>query len=70
MFFGLVGSIIAHFSPLWNYVRPPYKVEVSVGDRKSLLIDARPRFDLGDGLGVFALLFQGVGGIIVYYAEY
>ena len=28
----------------------PHMMEVSVGDRKSLLINAHPRFDLGDGV--------------------
>ena len=34
-------------------MRPPYKVEVSVVDRKSLLVDVRPRFALGDGVWIF-----------------
>ena len=53
MFFGLTGSVIAHFSLLGHYMRPPHKVEVSVDDRKSLLVDARPRFALGDGVWDF-----------------
>ena len=49
-------------------MRPPHKVEVSVGDRKSLLVDAHLCFALGDGvLGFFALLFQGFMGLRVYY---
>ena len=66
--FGLAGSVIAHFSPLGHYVRPPHKAEVSVGDRKSLFVDTRPRFAISDGVwGFFALLFQGVRGFRVYY---
>ena len=34
-------------------MRPQHKAEVSVGDRKSLLIDLRPRFALGDGVWRF-----------------
>ena len=34
-------------------MRPPYKMEVSVVNRKSLIIDARPRFTLGDGVWFF-----------------
>ena len=53
MFFGLEGSVIAHFSSLDHSVRHPHKMEVSVGDRKSPLVDARPRFALGDGVWGF-----------------
>ena len=47
-------------------MRPPHKVEVSVGDRESLLVDARPHLALGEGVWVFALLFHGVRGLRVY----
>ena len=50
MFLGLAGSVISHFPLLGHYVRPPHKAEVSVGDRKILLIDAFPHFPLGDGV--------------------
>ena len=50
------------FSPLGYSVRPPQKVEVSVGDRKSLLINANPHFALGDGVWVFLPLFSRVLG--------
>ena len=50
MFFGLTVSVIAYFSPLGHSVRPLHKVEVSVGDIKSLLVNARPCFNLGDGV--------------------
>ena len=43
--------MLEHISPpLGRYTSPLHRVEVYVGDRKSLLIDARPRFDLGDGV--------------------
>ena len=57
--FGLVGCVISHFPPLGNSVRPPNKVEVSVGNRKSLLVDARPHFALGGGVWVFPPSVQG-----------
>ena len=53
VFIGLAGSVIAHFPTGGHSVRHPHKVELSVGDRKSLLVDARPRFALGDGVWDF-----------------
>ena len=58
------------FSPLVHSVRHPHKVELSVGDRKSFLVDAHPRLPLGDGFWeFFALLIQSVGGLNIYYEE-
>ena len=54
------------FLLLGNSVRPTHNLEVSVGDRKSLLVDARPHLALGEGVWVFALLFHGVRGLRVY----
>ena len=34
-------------------MRPSNKVEVSVGDRESLLVDTHPFFALGDGVWGF-----------------
>ena len=62
VFFGLAGTVIAHFSPLGHYVRPTHKVEVSVGDRKSLLVDARPHFAIGVVFWVFCPSVPGCQG--------
>ena len=62
MFFGLAGSVIAHFSPLGHSMRPPHKVEVSLGDRKSLPIKANTCFALGDGVWVFLTFCSRVLG--------
>ena len=49
-------------------MRPPHKVKVSVGDRNSLLINTRPRFDICfGGLEGFAILVQSVRGLQVYH---
>ena len=62
VFFGLAGSAIAHFSLLHHSVRPPHKAEVSVGDRKSLLVDARASFAIGDGvLGFLPFCYRVLG---------
>ena len=50
------------FSPLGHYVRPTHKVEVSVGDRKSLLVDARPHFAIGVVFWVFCPSVPGCQG--------
>ena len=43
---------------------------MSVGDRKSLIIYARPHFPLGDEVWEdFSLLIYDVGGLIVYNEE-
>ena len=45
-------------------MRPPHKVEVSVGDRESLLVDARPSFTLGYGVWVFLpFCYRVLGGL-------
>ena len=62
MFCGLEGSVIAHFSPLVHSVRPPQKVKVSVGDRKSLLVDARPCFIIDDRVWGFLTCYSRVLG--------
>ena len=44
---------------------PPHKVELSVGDRKSLIVDTRPLLPLGDGVwGFFSSLSRVLGGSI------
>ena len=62
MFFGLAGSVIAHFSPLGHSMRPTNKLDVSVGDRNIILFDARPRFALGDGVWGFLPFYSRVLG--------
>ena len=57
VFIGLAGSVIAHFPTGGHSVRPPHKVEVPVGDRKSLLVDARPC------LGFFSFWSRSLGGL-------
>ena len=44
-------------------MRPLHKVEVSVGDRKSLLVNARPHFALGDGVCFFFFCSRVLGGL-------
>ena len=42
--------VLLHIFPLLGYsVRPLHKLDLSVGDRKSLLVDARPHLPLGGG---------------------
>ena len=53
VFLGLEVSVIEYFLPLGHSVSPHHKVEVSVGDRKCLFIDARPWFALGGGVWGF-----------------
>ena len=50
MFLCLTGSDVALFPPLGDSVRPPYKVEVSVGDINILIVNACPCFALGVGV--------------------
>ena len=66
LFFGLTGSVIVHFSPLGHSVRPPHKVEVSVGEINTLLVDARPSFSIGDGVWVFLPFCSRVLGGLEY----
>ena len=52
------------FSPLVHSVRHPHKVELSVGYRKSFLVDVHPRLPLGDGVwGVLPFLSRVLGGL-------
>ena len=45
-------------------MRPPHKMEVSVGDKKNLLVDARPLFALGDGVwGFLPFCSKVLGGL-------
>ena len=64
VFIGLAGSVIAHFPTGGHSVRHPHKVELSVSDRKSLLVDGQPCLPLGDGVwGFWPFLSRVLGGL-------
>ena len=52
------------FPPLGHSMRHLHKVELSVGDRNSFLVDAHPRLPLGDGVwGFLPFLSRVLGGL-------
>ena len=57
--------VLLHILPPLGYsVRHPHKVDLSVGDRKSLLVKAHPRLTLGDGVwGFLTFLSRVLGGL-------